>query len=96
MSRSKEEALSAGVKVRETQHNMKRRKPWHNYHHKGTYMLTLVVEGRRPVLGKLVTPAGEPTGIAAPPAPSATSAPSAPKTLKSESTPVTRPSSTAT
>ena len=46
MSRSKEEAQAAGVKVRETQHIMKRRKPWHNYHRKGTYMLTLVVEGR--------------------------------------------------
>lgn len=33
---------------------MKRRKPWHNYHRKGTYMLTLVVEGRQPLFGKLV------------------------------------------
>lgn len=54
MSRSREEALAAGVKVAETQHNMKRRKPWHNYRRKGTYMLTLVVEGRHPVLGRLV------------------------------------------
>ena len=35
---------------------MKRRKPWHNYHRKGTYMLTLVVEGRQPLFGKLVMP----------------------------------------
>lgn len=56
MSRTKEEAIAAGVKVAETHHNMKRRKPWHDYHHKGTYMLTLVVEGRKPLLGKLVMP----------------------------------------
>ena len=35
---------------------MKRRKLWHDYHCKGTYMLTLVVEGRLPVLGRLVMP----------------------------------------
>lgn len=38
MSRSKEEAIAAGVKVADTLHNMKRRKPWHNYHRKGTYI----------------------------------------------------------
>ena len=59
MSRSKEEAIAAGVQVRETRHKMKRRKPWHDYHRKGTYMVTLVVEGRRPVLGKLIMSAGE-------------------------------------
>ena len=59
MSRSKEEAIAAGVQVRETQHKKKRRKPWHDYHRKGTYMVTLVVEGRRPVLGKLTMSAGE-------------------------------------
>ena len=59
MSRSKEEAIAKGIKVKETQHSMKRRKPWHNYHRKGTYMVTLVVEGRRPVLGKLIMSAGE-------------------------------------
>ena len=36
---------------------MKRRKPWHNYHRKGTCMITLVVEGRRPLLGMLVSAA---------------------------------------
>ena len=56
MSRSKEEAIAAGVKVRDTQHTMKRRKPWHKYHRKGTYMITIVVDGRRPVLGRLVIP----------------------------------------
>ena len=39
MSRNREEAIAAGVKVEEARHNMKRRKPWHDYHRKGTYML---------------------------------------------------------
>ena len=65
MSRSKEAAMAAGIKVRETQHNMKRRKPWHNYRRKGTYMLTLVVAERLPLLGRLITPAAEPTGVMA-------------------------------
>ena len=56
MSRNREEAIAAGVKVEETKHNMKRRKPWHDYHSKGTYMLTLVVEDRQPLLGRLVMP----------------------------------------
>ena len=56
MSRTKEEALAAGVKMAEIKHSMKRRKPWHDYHRKGTYMLTLVVNGRLPVLGRLVMP----------------------------------------
>ncbi|UKK50083.1 hypothetical protein L6472_08520 [Prevotella sp. E13-17] len=55
MSRSREEAIALGVPVSETQHNMKRRKPWHDYSRKGTYMLTLVVEGRQSVFGKVVT-----------------------------------------
>lgn len=66
MSRKKEEAIAAGVKVAETQHNMKRRKPWHDYRRKGTYMLTLVVEGRRPVFGRVVTiPAADAAGVVA-------------------------------
>ena len=60
MSRKKEEAIAADITVAETKHNMKRRKPWHDYHRKGTYMLTLVVEGRRPLLGSLVTTAAAP------------------------------------
>lgn len=54
MSRRKEEAIAAGVQVNETKHSMKRRKPWHDYRCKGTYMLTLVVAERRPLLGRLV------------------------------------------
>ena len=42
MSRSKEEAVAAGVALSGTKHNMKRRKPWHDYSRKDTYMLTLV------------------------------------------------------
>ena len=56
MSKTREEAIAAGVSVADTKHNMKRRKPWHDYHSKGTYMLTMVVNGRLPVLGKLVMP----------------------------------------
>lgn len=65
MSRSKEEAKAAGIEVEETKHSMKRRKPWHDYRRKGIYMLTLVVEGRLPVLGRLIIPVGKPTGVVA-------------------------------
>lgn len=66
MSRTKEEAIAAGITVAETKHNMKRRKPWHDYHRKGTYMLTLVVEGRHPLLGRVVTlPAVDAAGVVA-------------------------------
>ena len=54
MTKNKEEAILAGVAVCETNHHMKRRSPWHDYYKKGTYMLTMVVEGRRPLLGRLV------------------------------------------
>ena len=65
MSRKKEEAIASGVKIAETKHNMKRRKPWHDYCRKGTYMVTMVVEGRRPLLGKVVTiPAANAAGVA--------------------------------
>lgn len=59
MTRSKREAIAAGMKVDETKHQMKRRSSWHDYRERGTYMLTLVVEGRRPLLGRLVTESGE-------------------------------------
>ena len=58
---TKEQAIAAGIKIAETKHSMKRRRPWHDYHRKGTYMLTLVVEGRSPVLGCLVIPNREAT-----------------------------------
>ena len=50
---TREEAIALGVEVRETQHSMKRRTPWHDYSRKGTYMLTLVVQERVPLLGTL-------------------------------------------
>ena len=50
----RDEAIARGLEIHETKHSMKRRSSWHNYHGKGTYMLTLVVEGRMPLLGKLV------------------------------------------
>ena len=43
---NREEAIARGMKVHDTKHSMKRRSPWHDYHRKGTYMLTLVVGGR--------------------------------------------------
>ncbi|WOG05471.1 hypothetical protein RJT11_08165 [Segatella copri] len=49
----RDEAIARGLRVHETRHSMKRRSPWHDYHGRGTYMLTLVVEGRMPLLGKL-------------------------------------------
>ena len=52
-SKSKEEALAMGINVGEVKHSMKRRSPWHDYSEKGTYMLTLVVEGRKPLFGTL-------------------------------------------
>ena len=46
----------------ETKHSMKRRSPWHDYHRQGTYMLTLAVEGRIPLLGTLTGNADAPIG----------------------------------
>ena len=65
MTRSRTEAEAAGVKVSETKHHMKRRSRWHDYREKGTYMLTLVVEGRKPLLGRLCMPGEEPLGTGA-------------------------------
>ncbi len=50
---NREEAIAKGMEVHETKHSMKRRSPWHNYHRKGTYVLTLVVENRAPLFGEL-------------------------------------------
>lgn len=43
---------------------MKRRSPWHDYHRKGVYMLTLVVEGRASLLGELKGTVDAPVGSA--------------------------------
>ena len=50
---TREEAIAAGMEVHEIQHSMNRRTPWHDYSCKGTYMLTLVVRDRLPLLGRL-------------------------------------------
>ena len=52
---NREEALAAGHQVQATIHHMKRRAPWHDYRHPGYYMLTLVVEGRRPFFGRVLS-----------------------------------------
>lgn len=59
---TREEAIAHGMEVHETKHSMKRRCPWHDYHKKGTYMLTLVVEGRVPLFGELKGNADAPLG----------------------------------
>lgn len=67
MSKTREEAVAAGIAVSDTRHHMKRRAPWHDYRSKGTYMLTVVTEGRAALLGRLKTtiPADKSTGTAA-------------------------------
>lgn len=50
---NREEAIAKGMEIHETNHSMKRRCQWHDYHKKGIYMLTLVVDGREPLLGML-------------------------------------------
>ena len=59
---TREEAIAHGLEVHETKHSMKRRCPWHDYRKKGTYMLTLVVEGRVPLFGELKGNAEAPLG----------------------------------
>ena len=59
---NKAAALAKGIQIEPTRHSMKRRSPWHNYHRKGTYMLTLVVVGRMPLLGHLQGRADAPPG----------------------------------
>jgi len=59
---NRKEAIAKGLEVHDTKHSMKRRSPWHDYHRKGTYMVTLVVEGRTPILGELRGKADAPLG----------------------------------
>lgn len=54
MSRNREETIAAGIRPDGTKHQMKRRMVSHDYYGRGTYMLTIVVEGRQPLLGQLV------------------------------------------
>lgn len=64
MSRKRKDAIAAGIQVKEIQHTMKRRTPFHNYRDKGTYMLTLVVEGRMSLFGALKGDGHAPSGTA--------------------------------
>lgn len=50
---NREELIANGMEAHEIKHSMQRRSRWHDYQKKGTYMLTLVVDGRVPLLGKL-------------------------------------------
>jgi len=43
---------------RETIHNQHRRSFWHDYHQKGLYMITMVIEGRKRLFGTIVGHAG--------------------------------------
>ena len=52
-SKSRDEAIAAGVNVGDVRHTMGRRHSSHDYHDVGTYMLTLVVNGRLPLFGQL-------------------------------------------
>lgn len=47
------DTAARGWEPAETQHSMHRRSPWHDYYRRGTYMLTLVIEGRQPLFGRL-------------------------------------------
>ena len=49
---SKEEAIAAGA-LHTTKHSMKRRSIYHNYYATGTYMITLVTQGRQQLFGHL-------------------------------------------
>ena len=64
MSRKKDEAIAAGVKVDDVRHSMKRRLSSHDYQAVGTYMLTLVVDGRLPLFGRLLGDGFAPVGSA--------------------------------
>lgn len=50
---NKEEKLEGGPLRRETIHNQHRRSYWHDYHEKGLYMVTMVIEGRKRLFGRL-------------------------------------------
>lgn len=59
---NRDEAIAHDKEMNETQHSMKRRCNAHDYRRVGTYMLTLVVEGREPLLGVLRGNAEAPKG----------------------------------
>ena len=53
MSRTKEELLLLGMTPNEIQHNQHRRAAWQDYGDAALYMVTLAIEGRRPLFGTL-------------------------------------------
>lgn len=59
---TREEAIARGVEVQPTMHSMKRRCQMNDYREPGIYMLTMAVEGRRRLLGRLVGDAMAPMG----------------------------------
>ena len=42
------------IKRCETNHNQHRRSYWHDYYQKGLYMITMVIDGRKPLFGTIV------------------------------------------
>lgn len=42
------------IKHCETKHNQHRRSYWHDYYQKGLYMITMVIDGRKPLFGTIV------------------------------------------
>ncbi|MBQ0056950.1 MAG: hypothetical protein KBT20_04760 [Bacteroidales bacterium] len=58
----REDAIAKGIEMHDIKHSMKRRLCWHDYNRKGVYMLTLVVEGRAALLGRLLGRSDAPAG----------------------------------
>ena len=54
MPHTKEELLRLGIEPRAVEHNQHRRAEWLDYGSTGLYMVTMCVEGRKPVFGHLV------------------------------------------
>lgn len=54
MPHTKEELIRLGIEPRATEHNQHRRATWLDYGNTGLYMVTICVEGRKPVFGHLV------------------------------------------
>ena len=54
MPHTKEELSRLGIKPRDIEHNQHRRAQWLDYGDVGLYMITMCVEGRKPVFGHRV------------------------------------------
>lgn len=53
MHHTKDDVLRLGLTPADIKHNQHRRAPWADYSGTGLYMVTLCVEGRQPVFGRL-------------------------------------------